>query len=187
MYKTIFGIFAASSWMLAAGPTASLGVAKSSGNFMLDGAAVYSNATIFDGSVIATQDASSVIRLSNAEVTLLPNSQATMHAGHITVEKGAILSRNQVVEAGNLNVTPASKAALVRVEILNANVVNVSTSGGAGDVRDSSGKVTSVSAGGSLSFNRNPDGRTTVGPFAISPIQKRPADLLILPKPVSKQ
>jgi hypothetical protein len=186
MFKAVFGIFSTSSLILAAGASSTIGVAKSSSDFLLDGAAVYSNATVFDGSSIETQAAPSVVRLSNSELTVLPSSKATLHADRVTVEKGAIISRNQIVDAGNLHIAPSSNASLLRIEVVNANLVLVTAAQGAGEVRDSSGKViASLPPGSARSFTRNAQGGTSVGVAPVDPIVKRPVTLIALPKSAS--
>jgi hypothetical protein len=103
------------------------------------------------------------------------------------VEKGSVLTRNQVVESGNLHIAPSSSAARLRIEVLNVNRVAVSASGGQGVVSEGGGVIATLQNGAALSFTRNPEGRTVVGPFSVTQIGQKPVVLLSLPTPVSKR
>ena len=120
----------------------SIGVANSNGEFRVDGSAIQGNSTLFDGNVIETTSARSVLRISGAQVTLLPDSRAKVYRDHAVIEKGSgIVSHAQhlTVEAANLRIAPSAGDAVVQVDKTGQAQVVVATTAGSAEVRNASG------------------------------------------------
>ena len=54
----------------------SIGFVKSTGEFRVDGAAVHGNGTVFEGNLVETTSARTVIQLGDVQITLAPESRA---------------------------------------------------------------------------------------------------------------
>ena len=120
----------------------SIGVANSSGEFRVDGSAIQGNSTLFDGTVIETASARSVLRISGAQVTLLPDSRAKVYRDHAVIEKGSGIvahAQHLRVEAASLRIAPSAGDGLVQVEKTGQGQVVVATEGGSAEVRTASG------------------------------------------------
>ena len=120
----------------------SIGVANSSGEFRVDGSAIQGNSTLFDGTVIETTSARSVLRISGAQVTLLPDSRAKVYRDHAVIEKGSGIvahAQHLRVEAASLRIAPSAADGLVQVEKTGPGQIVVATEGGSAEVRTASG------------------------------------------------
>ena len=166
MLKTSLAFFAASSLMLAAAATPSIGFVKSTGEFRVDGSAVRGNGTVFEGNLVETASARSVIQLANAQMTLAPDSSARVYRDRIVLEKGSGSLKDgahHVIEADTLRIIPSTKDSVVQVEINGPSRVTVSALGGAAEVRNSSGVLTaSLRPGMALAFNPQAAAATAV-------------------------
>ena len=135
----------------------SIGFVKSTGEFRVDGAAVRGNGTLFDGNLIETAAARSVIRFADAEVTLAPESRARVYRDRTVLEKGSGFVRDgarHVIEAATLRIVPSARDSVVQVEITSPTYVTVATRNGAAEVRNSSGVLTaSLLPGMAVAFN----------------------------------
>jgi hypothetical protein len=117
----------------------SIGVANSSGEFRVDGSVIQGNSTLFDGTVIETTSARSVLRIAGAQVTLLPDSRAKVYRDHAIIEKGSGIvahAQHLTVEAASLRIAPSAGDAVVQVEKTGQAQVVVATSA---EVRNASG------------------------------------------------
>jgi hypothetical protein len=119
-----------------------IGVANSNGEFRVDGSAIQGNGTLFDGSVIETASARSVLRIAGAQVTLLPDSRATVYRDRAVIEKGSGIvthAEHLRVEAASLRIAPSAADAVVHIEKTGQAQVVVATQGGSAEVRNASG------------------------------------------------
>jgi hypothetical protein len=143
----------------------SIGVANSSGEFRVDGSAIQGNSTLFDGTVIETASARSVLRISGAQVTLLPDSRAKVYRDHAVIEKGAGIvahAQHLRVEAASLRIAPSAGDAVVQVEKTGQGQVVVATEGGSAEVRTASGLlIASLNPHMALAFDTGASGGQT--------------------------
>ena len=157
MLKYATCLFAAGSLLLLSAASSSIGFVKSTGDFRLDGSAVRGNGTVFEGNLIETSTARSVIRLANAEITLAPDSRARVYRDRTVLEKGTGFMKDgtrHVIEAATLRIVPSVRDSVVQVEITSPSNVTVVTRGGAAEVRNSSGVLTaSLRPGMGIAFN----------------------------------
>jgi hypothetical protein len=157
MFKYVTCMFAAGSLLLLSAASTSIGFVKSTGDFRVDGSAIRGNGTVFEGNVIETTTARSVIRLANAEITLAPESRARVYRDRTVLEKGTGFVRegaSHVIEAATLRIIPSVRESVVQVEITSPSSVTVVTRGGAAEVRNSSGVLTaSLLPGMAIAFS----------------------------------
>src|ERR1017187_10938050 len=140
MFKYVTCLFVAGS-VLVLSAASSIGFVKSTGDFRVDGSAVRGNGTVFEGNVIETTSARSVIQLANAEITLAPESRARVYRDRTVLEKGTGFVKDgarHVIAAGTLRIVPSVRESVVQVEITSLSRVTVATRGGAAEVRNSS-------------------------------------------------
>src|ERR1017187_2158885 len=142
-------------FVLVAAPP-SIGTVRSPGQFRVNGSAISGNSTLFDGDVVETAGARSVVQLADARLTLMPASRARIFRDHTVLEAGSetlYAAQSQSVEAVTLRIAPAVKESVVQVEISAPNCVSVAARGGAAEVRNSSGVlVASMPSGRALVF-----------------------------------
>jgi|SRR5208283_2699838 len=134
----------------------SIGFIKSTGDFRVDGSTIRQNGTVFDGNLIETTSARSVIELASVEITLAPDSRAKVFRDHTVLEKGTGVVKeagNHVIEADTLRISPSEKDSVVQVDIMSPSSITVAARSGAVDVRSPSGVlVANVRPGLALAF-----------------------------------
>jgi len=134
----------------------SIGFIKSTGDFRVDGSTIRQNGTVFDGNLIETTAARSVIELASVEITLSPDSRAKVFRDHTILEKGTGVVKeagNHLIEADTLRISPSEKDSVVQVDITSPSSITVAARSGAADVRSASGVlVASVRPGLALAF-----------------------------------
>jgi hypothetical protein len=130
------------------------------GDFRVDGSVVRGNSTIFDGDVIETSAARSVVQLNDVQLTLAPQSRAKVYRGRTVLEKGTGMLRDaedHIFQAASLQIAPAAKASVVQVDVQDASHVSVFALNGSAQVRNSSGLlIASLSPGMALAFDVPP-------------------------------
>ncbi|HEY2857527.1 MAG TPA: hypothetical protein VGJ21_03875 [Terracidiphilus sp.] len=121
----------------------------------MDGALVRGNSTLFEGNVVETAGARSVLQLGGTQVTLLPESRAAIYHDRTVLQKGSLLSgagRLQV-EAIGLRIAPSAANSSIQVEIPSIGHVAVSARDGGAEVHNQAGiLVASLRAGMALAF-----------------------------------
>ena len=142
MNRALISLFLAgcSSVALAASP--SIGFVKSTGEFRVDGSAIRGNSTLFDGSLVETTAARSVLQISDVQITLAPESRARVFRDRTVIEKGSGVVRDSsghVLEARTLRITPASRDSVVQVDVAAPRGVSLVASVGSAQVRNSAG------------------------------------------------
>ena len=134
-----------------------IGVVSSSGEFRVDGSAIQGNSTLFDGNVVETTLVRSVLQISGAQVTLLPDSRATVYRDRAVLEKGAGIvahARQLTVEAAGLRIVPSAGDAIVEVDKTGQDQVVVAAKAGSAEVRNASGLlVASLNPNMALAFD----------------------------------
>ncbi len=134
-----------------------LGVATASGEFMVNNARVTGNATVFEGTVIATGAKSSRVRLGEGrQVGLAANSRARFHEDRLVLDEGVsevATGGTYEIEAGKLRLSPASGDTMARIARPTASVVEVAALAGSLRVFDARGiQIANVVPGVALSF-----------------------------------
>lgn len=136
--------------------SASIGFVKSTGEFRMDGLAVNGNGTVFEGTLIETAAARSVVQLSSAEITLAPASRLRVYRERAVLEKGIGSLKGGTryrIEAASMRVAPSGRDSVVQIELTGARFITVAARGGAAEVRTESDVLAaSVVAGTALSF-----------------------------------
>lgn len=134
----------------------SIGFVKSAGDFRVDGSTIRQNSTVFDGNLIETTAARSVIELASVEITLAPDSRAKVYRDHTILEKGTGVVKdtgNHVIEADTLRISSSAKDTVVQVDITSPSNITVAARSGAAEVRSATGVlVASVRPGLALAF-----------------------------------
>ena len=156
MFKYVMSLIAAGSLLVCSAASPSIGFVKSVGEFRVDGSAVRGNSTVFDGALVETAAARSVIQLADAQITLSPDSRVRVYHDRTVLEKGSELVKDgarYVMEAATLRIAPSVRESVVQIELNTPKRVTVSASGGAAEVRNSSGVLTaSLRPGMALAF-----------------------------------
>ena len=151
----------------AGGATRSIGTASARGDVNVDNYAVQGNATLFDGSVVQTGQASADLRLaSGADITMASDSRGKLYQNRIVLEQGSSevkASGPFQLEAYGLRVIPSSPASRGVVALHAGHTVEVSALTGAFGVRNEQGVLlASVHPGSPLNFSIQAAGGGTV-------------------------
>jgi hypothetical protein len=157
MFKYVLSLLATGSLLAVSAASPSIGFVKSAGEFRVDGSAVRGNGTVFEGALVETSTARSVIQLAGAQITLAPDSRVRVYRDRTVLEKGSGLVKDgarHVIEAATLRIAPTARDSVVQIEITSPSHVTVATSGGAAEVRNSTGILTaSLRPGMALAFD----------------------------------
>jgi hypothetical protein len=160
MKKTIFTLIAAGSLLAISAAPPSIGTVRSAGDFRVDGSMVRGNSTIFEGDVVETSAARSVVQLNGGQLTLAPESRAKIFHDHTVLEKGTGMFRDAAglhFQADTLEIAPAAKDSVVQVDVKSESRVSVYAYAGSAQVRNSSGLlVASLHPGMALDFDNPP-------------------------------
>jgi hypothetical protein len=160
MSKTIFSLLTVGCLFTMTAAPPSIGFVRSAGDFRVDGSVVRGNSTVFDGNVIETAAARSVIQIDNVEFTLAPASRAKVYRDRSVLEKGTGTLRDadsHVLEAASLRISPSAKDSVVQVDLKSASRVTVLAISGTALVRNSSGLlIASLRSGMALAFDAPP-------------------------------
>lgn len=130
-----------------------IGIVTASGHFTLDKSQVWGNATVFDGSVIETGDASSEVALrSGARLQLAKDSRARVLSGRVVMEKGVgqiSAPESFEVNAANLRIHTGGR---LRVDVTEG--VRVASLAGSAQVSSATGiLLAAIPAGRAMSFS----------------------------------
>lgn len=142
-------------------PATSIGTVTANGEIQVDGSAIRSNSTLFDGSVVQTSAIRSDVRLADgSRVVLNPDSRMTLYRDHSVLEQGLTMQQNagkHAVIANGLKVSSETPTGVVLVGIKSATHMEVRAQSGAADVRTPAGDlVARIEPGKALSFNTAP-------------------------------
>jgi len=166
MLKLVFSLLTGGCLLVSAAAPPSIGIVKSTGEFRVNGSAVPGNSTLFEGDVVETSAARSVVQLGATQFTLLPASRAHIFRDRTVLEKGSGLlagAQNDAVEAATLRIVQTAKNSMVQVEISAPNRVSVAVREGGAEVRNSSGVlVASLRTGMALAFEPQAGASTAV-------------------------
>jgi len=122
---TTITVCAFSSLGLLSGATSGIGVALSEGNLLIDSSSTAGNATIFNGSTLETQTASSQIHLSGgAQLRLASDSRVRVFSDHVDLQKGSASITGYSANASGLSVRADGKAS-ANISMRDQGVVEV--------------------------------------------------------------
>jgi len=145
------------------GASTSIGVARSYGEFKVDGASVRGNSTLLSGDVIESTTLSTTANIGKAELTLMPASRVSVYRDHTALQKGTAMVRgaSHAVEAGVLRVVPEAAHSVVEVGYSGQKAVTISAHAGGANVYTSGGVLlASLNPGGVLAFEPSVGGRS---------------------------
>jgi hypothetical protein len=138
-----------------------IGTASARGSMRVDGAPVASNATLFNGSVVETDQATTALRLDKGvEVKLATASNATLYRDRLVLQKGSsevlLGTGGFTVEANHLQVVPDKPYSRGVVSMVNSASVKVAVISGGFHVTSGSGLLlASIRPGSIMSFDGN--------------------------------
>ena len=92
MLKLAFSLLTTGCLILAAAP-ASIGIVKSTGQFRVNGSAIRGNGNLFEGDMVETGDARSVVHVGTTQFILLPESRAHIFRDRTVLEKAPASSQ----------------------------------------------------------------------------------------------
>jgi hypothetical protein len=141
----------------AAAATVSIGTVNARGDMRVDSYAVKGNATLFDGSVVETGQATADLRLSKgAEITLSSSSRGTLYSNRLVLQQGeseVAASGPFQLDANGLRVTPNEPNSRGVVSLKADNTVEVaSLNGSFGVTNDHGVLLANVRPGRVVSF-----------------------------------
>ncbi len=155
MFKSVLSLISSGCFLVLAAASPSIGTVRSSGEFRVDGAAIRGNSTLFDGDIVETAVARSVVQLAGSQLTLLPASRAQVYRDRTILEKGSGLftGAQQQIEAASLRIAPAAAGAVLQVDVSAPGRIAVTARTGFAEVRNASGVlVASLRPGIALAF-----------------------------------
>lgn len=138
--------------------TVVIGTASARGDMRVDQYKVNGNATLFDGSVVETDQATADLRLDKGvAITMSTGSRATLYHDHLLLQKGEseLSSSSQFqVDADNLRVTASASDSRGVVSVKSGNMVEVAAlTGSFGVTNDKGALLARVVPGHPLSFS----------------------------------
>ena len=115
------------------------------------------NATLFDGSVVETSQASADLRLNKGvEITMSPASRGTLYSDHLVLQQGQselMSSESFQLQANGLHVVPGAPHSRGVVSVKQGNTIEVaSLEGNFGVSNDSGVMLANILPGHSFSF-----------------------------------
>ena len=146
--------------------TVSIGTASARGDMRVDNNTVTDSATLFDGSVVETGQASADLHLgAGTEITMASSSRGTLYRDHLVLQQGASeLSASSPfkLEAEGLSVIPKEPNSHGVVSLGAGNTVEVAALSGSFGVTSTNGiLLASVRPGRAASFAMQAGGTTT--------------------------
>jgi hypothetical protein len=141
----------------SAAGTVSIGTASARGDMRVDSYMVKGNATLFDGSVVETGQASADLRLAKGtEITMAVSSRGTLYSDRLVLQQGqSELAANSSfqLQANGLRVTPSEPHSRGVVSMKSSNTVEVAAlTGSFGVTNDHGVLLASVRPGRTVSF-----------------------------------
>jgi hypothetical protein len=136
----------------ASAATVSIGTASARGDMRVDSYVVKGNATLFDGTVVETGQATADLRLDKGtQITMSTGSRGTLYRDRLVLQQGKSMmsaSSSFQLEANGLLVTPKAPNSLGVVTLKEGNAVEVAALSGSFGVTDNHGVlIASVPSG----------------------------------------
>jgi len=143
--------------LYASAETASIGTASARGDVRVDSYVVKGNATLFDGTVVETGQATADLRLNKGtQITMATGSRGTLYRDRLVLQQGQSMlnaSNSFQLEANGLHVIPNQPSSVGVVSLKAGNTVEVAALNGSFGVTNDHGiLVASVPAGRVASF-----------------------------------
>jgi hypothetical protein len=158
--------------------TTAIGTASARGSMRVDGSVVNGNATLFDGTVVETSEATTAVRLDKGvEIKLATDSRGTLYRDRLVLEKGAgeLAAGRFLLQASGLSVTPDAPNSRGVVSFQDPHTVQVSALQGNFHVANSQGLLlASVQPGHMMLFNMQQAGATA--PTTVTGLLTRETD-----------
>ena len=150
----------------ASAGTVSIGTASARGDMRVDSYLVKGNATLFDGSVVETGQATADLRLGRGtEITMATASRGTVYSDRLVLQRGQselTASSSFQLEANGLRVTPNEPNSRGVVSLMAGNTVEVASLNGSFGVTNDHGVLLAhVRPGRTLSFAIQDGGNPT--------------------------
>jgi hypothetical protein len=150
----------------AAAGTVSIGTASARGDMRVDSYMVKGNATLFDGSVVETDQATANLRLNKGtEITMATSSRGTLYRDRLVLQQGKselAASSSFQIEANGLRVTPSEPNSRGVVSMKPGKTVEVAALTGSFEVTNDRGiQLASIRPGRMLSFAMQAGGTPT--------------------------
>jgi len=140
----------------AAAGTVSIGTVSARGDMRVDSYVVKGNATLFDGSVVETRQATADFRLDNGtEITMSTSSRGTLYRDRLVLQQGQselAASGSFWLEANGLRVTPRERNSRGVVALKAGNTLEVAALNGSFGISRNGIPLASVRPGRVLSF-----------------------------------
>jgi hypothetical protein len=157
----------------ASAGTSVLGTVSARGNMRVDGYAVQGDATVFNGSVVETSDASASLRMGHGvDLTMSKNSRGTVYPDHFVLQGGESelnAPGSFQLEARGLHVAASKPNSVGIVRLMSKDSVEVAALAGSLEVRDGQGLLLSnVLPGRPLTFAMQAQASTA--PYAVSTV-----------------
>jgi hypothetical protein len=151
--------------------SSAIGVVTAPGSFRIDRSQAWSNATVFDGTLIETARAGSLLRLGGGlQMRLGSDTRGQVFRERLLLEKGESLVKDTGayrIEAANLTIAPTSPGSSALVAVDDGKRVKVTAVAGSLQVTAADGALLAkLEAGRSLEFDRQAAGAAP--PFAVS-------------------
>jgi len=125
--------------------TVSIGTVSARGEMRVDNYNVKGNATLFDGSVVETSQASADLRLNEGvEITMSAASRGTLYSDHLVLQQGkseVTSSGAYQLQAAGLSVVPSGPHSRGVVSVMAANTIEVASLDGSIGVTNGHGIV----------------------------------------------
>jgi hypothetical protein len=162
----------------ASAGTVSIGTASARGDMRVDSYVVKGNATLFDGTVVETGQATADLRLDKGtQITMSTSSRGTLYRDRLVLQQGKSMlaaSSSFQLEANGLHVTPNMPNSLGVVSLKEGNTVEVAALNGSFGVTNDHGVLlASIPAGHAALFamqegGENPTAYSSVGTISYS-------------------
>jgi hypothetical protein len=129
----------------AAAGSVSIGTASARGNLRVDSYQVENNATLFNGSVVESGQASVDLRLGKGtEITMSKDTSGTVYSDHLVLQhgQGELAATGAFhLDANGLHVTPLSSGSRGLISVPDGNTVEVAALTGSFGIVDADGKM----------------------------------------------
>jgi len=167
----LLGVLSA-SYALAAPP--SIGTASARGSMRIDGSRVEGNATLFDGTLVETEQATTAVRLGKGvEVKLSSDSRGKLYRDRMVLEKGTgeLTASNFMLQANTLKIEPFEPNSRGVVSMKGSKVEVAALAGGLEVTTDKGVLLARMYPGSPLEFEPQAAGATA--PITVTGVMKK--------------
>ncbi len=159
----------------AAAGTVSIGTASARGEMRVDSYVVKGNATLFEGTVVETGQATADLRLDKGtQITMSTSSRGTLYRDRLVLQQGESMlssSTSFQLEANGLHVTPKMPNSLGVVSLKEGNTVEVAALNGSFGVTNDQGiLLATIPAGHAALFAMQTGGENSLAYSSVGTI-----------------